>query len=79
MARQVRLAGTNVDYWLETGEGIESLVEVIENIIEDMKASPGDANEEITLVIVNDFEPEEESEDEESEDIDGSNTDKKEA
>ena len=60
---QVRIDGTDLDANLENGEWLDKLVEVVEVIeeaLDRMKSSPGDANEEITLVIVNDFEPEEE-------------------
>ncbi len=64
MSKFVRVDGTDMDQYLENGDWPDDLVEQIEKALERMKESPGDANEEITLVLVNNFEPEEESEDE---------------
>jgi hypothetical protein len=64
----IRINGTNMDACIEDqGYPTDELMEALEAAIGRMKDSPGDANEELTLVIVNDFE-EEESEDDESDD-----------
>lgn len=64
---RIRIGGSDFEGSLDNGEFPEKVMEVIEAALARMKDSPGDVNEEITLVLVNDFEPEEdEEEDEES-------------
>lgn len=60
----VRIDGTDIDQCLENGDWPDSLVDEVEGALMRMKDNPGDANEEITLVIVNDFEPDEEESEE---------------
>lgn len=63
-----RLMGTVVDASMEDeGHLGDEFMTAIEQAIEAMKADPGGANEELNIVLVNDFE-DEESEDDESED-----------
>lgn len=67
MAERIRIDGSDFESSLDNGEFPESVMEKIEEALARMKESPGDSNEEILLVLVNDFEPEEdEEEDEES-------------
>ena len=75
MPKIVRIAGQEFDACLDNGEFPESVASVIEEILEDMKANPGGGVQEITLVISNDFEPEE---DEESDDESTDETETKE-
>jgi hypothetical protein len=64
----IRINGTVLDAYIEDeGHPGDDLMNELEKVIAQMKESPGDANEELTLVIVNDFE-DEESEDDESDD-----------
>jgi len=62
-----RINGTEFEQSLDDGEFPERLMELVESALARMKDSPGDSNEEINLVLVNDFEPEDDEEDEESE------------
>lgn len=64
MRVDLRIDGDQIDSDLDNGELPEKLATAIEEAIARMKESPGDTNEEIFLVLVNNFEPE----DEESED-----------
>lgn len=67
--RRIKIDGSALNIFMEdSGHPGDEFIEAIEHVLEDMQANPGGVNQEITLVIVNDFEPdEEESEDDESE------------
>lgn len=70
-AERIRIDGTKMDAGLDAFEFPEALSSKIEAALERMKADPGGGNEEILLVLSNDFEAdevEEESEDDESDD-----------
>jgi hypothetical protein len=68
MRAPIRINGMDLDSWIENeGHPGDEIMNALEAAIGRMKESPGDVNEELTLVIVNDFE-DEESEDDESED-----------
>ena len=56
---KVRIDGTEIDQALENGEWPDRIVDALEELLVTMKDSPGDSNENLTIEIVNDFEPEE--------------------
>lgn len=70
MARVVRISATTIAGYLDGDDLGEDLNEVFQNVIEDMKGSPGGDSEQINLLIANDLEPEEDEDEstEESED-----------
>jgi hypothetical protein len=68
---KIRINATEIEHFLENGEGLDDFVEILEKALDMLKSDGGPTFVLGSVIVVNDLEPEEdeeESEDEESED-----------
>jgi hypothetical protein len=68
---KIRINATEIEHFLENGEGLDDFVEILEKALDMLKSDGGPTFVLGSVIVVNDLEPEEdeeeESEDEESE------------